>query len=239
MLAHLARVRRRGARPRSASSVASIESRYAARGTLASTITTFPPGRRTIRSGRSLPSSRGRRHLLVEVAVRQHSGQLDDALELDLPQRPRTCGVRRAVASDAVRSLSLRELLTERAIRSLARQLERPHLAVHLLERILQRPDVAGQLGLGDLQERTNCLPGTRRRTRLDRGHDLLVERPALVVGSARVPASSRLEPTPKRLRGVQPHSDAPRRRPSMRARMTIGPTNARDGVGRRQTSPR
>ena len=42
------------------------------------------------------------RDLLVEVAVVEHSGDLDDALELDLAPAPRTCGVRSAFFRDAV-----------------------------------------------------------------------------------------------------------------------------------------
>ena len=44
--------------------------------------------------GTQPPVVRGRRHLLVEVAVRQHARQLDDALELDLP--PPATDVRRS-----------------------------------------------------------------------------------------------------------------------------------------------
>ena len=169
-------------RVRSESSVASQASRYAASGTLASTITTFSPGRRTIRSGRSASVVGRDRDLLVEVAVRQHSRQLDDALQLNLPPAPpdvrgpqRSGEGRRALAQ-------LRQLAPERPVRPLSCQLQRSDLAVDFLERLLQRPDVPRQLGLGDLEERRAvCLVGVGgcRANGID---DLVVERAALDV---------------------------------------------------------
>ena len=222
---------------RSESSVASIESRYAASGTLASTITTFPPGSRTIRSGRSLPSSVVRRHLLVEVAVRQHARQLDDALELDLA--PAAADMRRpegAVASRARCAHSAAKAAHASApyARSRASSSVR-HLAVDLLERLLERLDVPGQLRLGDLQERRAVRLVARRRT-LPAPRSRPSRRTTGVRRRARraLPASCR-STTPSGARRTATRRSAPRRRPRMRARMTIGPTNARDGVGRRR----
>ena len=92
--------------------------------------------------------------LLVEVAVGQHAGKLDDALELNLP--PASPDVRRPQRGRkrCGALAQLRQLSPERAVRPLSRQLQRADLAVDLLERLLQRPDVARQLRFGDLEER-------------------------------------------------------------------------------------
>ena len=138
-------------RARSMSSVASHASRYAASGTLASTITFLPPGRRTFM--RPQPAVvRGGGHLLVEVAVRQHPSELDDALQLDLA--PATAHVRRPQRRDKRRGAlaQLRELLAQRSLRPLAASSSvctwpRPSPATP------SAADVPCQLRLGDLEE--------------------------------------------------------------------------------------
>ena len=64
-------------------------------GAFASTTTVLPPGSRTMRSGRSRPSSPSR-GLLHEVAVVEHARHLDDPPKLDLA--PAAAHVRRPSA---------------------------------------------------------------------------------------------------------------------------------------------
>ena len=122
------------------------------------------------------------RDLLVEVAVRQHARELDDALQLNLA--PASPDVRRPQRGREGRGAlaQLRQLAPERAVRPLARELQRPHLAVDLLERLLQRPDVPRQLGFGDLEERRAVRLVRVRRRRADGVDDLVVERAPLDV---------------------------------------------------------
>ena len=67
---------------RSPSSLAAAASRYAASDTLESTTTFLPPASRTTMSGRCCPPPSD--HLLVEVHVRRHPGQLDHPAQLQL-----------------------------------------------------------------------------------------------------------------------------------------------------------
>ena len=69
------------------------------------------------------------RDLLLEIAVREHAGELHDALQLDLA--PAAADVRRRAArsrGDAVRSLNCASCSPQGPLRALARELERPHL---------------------------------------------------------------------------------------------------------------
>ena len=82
-----------------------------------------------------------RRHLRLEVAVLDHPGDLDHALQLHLA--PLAADVRRAERGDEVAGAlgERRDLLLERAVVLAARLLERLRLQVDLLERLLDRLD--------------------------------------------------------------------------------------------------
>ena len=173
-------------------------------------------------------------HLLVEVAVRKHPGELDDPLQLDLAPasahvgRPQRGHERRGALAQ------LRELLARAPMpRRLAGELERPHLAVDLLERLLQRPDVARQLRLRDLEE-----GGAVRLVRVGRTRRAPRSRPSRRTSAAprRARRACRRAPSRSRSSGAATRRSTRRvrrgARPRMRARMTIGPTNGRDGVG-------
>ena len=107
-----------------------------------------------------------RRRLLLEVAVGEQAGRLDDVPELHLA--PAAAHVRRPQRLDEVAGLEPEALLRARkrvqmlgdgAVRLLAHLLHPAHLAVHPLERVLQRRHVPAQLGLRDLQKRRARLP--------------------------------------------------------------------------------
>ena len=167
----------------------------------------LPAGKAHDQVGAEPAVVRGRRHLLVEVAVGQHPRQLDDSLELDLA--PATadmrCAERRRERGGAL--AQLRELLAERAVRSFPCELERPYLAVDLLQRLLERTDVARQLRLGDLQERRAVRPIRVGRGGPDRRHDLLVEGAALDVELGMCAGKLALDDT-EAARRVQPDGD-------------------------------
>ena len=95
------------------------------------------PGRRTTRSGRSRPVVAGR--LLVEVAVRRHAGQLDDAPELHLAPAPAHAGAlerqgqrRRLLAQAPLRLVQAGDALGQRAVAGL----HPPQPGVHAVERL-------------------------------------------------------------------------------------------------------
>ena len=96
--------------PRSRRRCASIASRYADSGTLESTTTSAPSGRCTTRSGRWSASSSVRIvQLLVEVAVLDHAGHLDDLAQLQLA--PSAAGLGAAQRGDEVLRLDGQLLL--------------------------------------------------------------------------------------------------------------------------------
>ena len=107
-----------------------------------------PPGSLHDHVGTHAPLLADGRHLLLEIAVLQHAGQLDDPAQLDLPPAPahgrrpqRGHQVAGGVAQLFLRRRDGLHLLADGAVGRPALQLHRPHLRVHLLQRRADRPD--------------------------------------------------------------------------------------------------
>ena len=151
---------------------------------MASTTTVLPPGSRTIRSGRSRPSSDSTAGLLLEVAVVEHAGHLHHPAELDLA--PAAAHLRRPERLDQVAGLGLKRLLgpghrlhllDQSGVGRDALLLHLVELAVHPRQRVVDRADQVvhrlltllevrrgrllelAQLGLGQLEEGLVVLP--------------------------------------------------------------------------------
>ena len=109
--------------------------------------------------------------LLLEVAVGEQAGRLDDVPELHLA--PAATYVRRAQRLDEVAGLEPEalaacrkrvQMLRDGAVRLLAHLLHPAHLAVHPLERVLQRRRRARSAGSSRPPETTSSSAGAPRR---------------------------------------------------------------------------
>ena len=149
---------------RVASSGASSAFRYASSGAFASMTTCLPPGRLMMTSGRIRRSLPSMRLLLLEVAVLEHAGELDDALQLQLAPAAAHAGPLERIHQPAGLGLQFLaggvergDALDQRGTVLHAAALgfpdfavdvieRRPHRRQQVLDRLLARVDVGGGL---------------------------------------------------------------------------------------------
>ena len=172
MVAHLPCVRLQlGAR--ASSSAVSWASRNASSGALASTTICLPPGRWTIRSGRSRPLSviSG---LLVEVAALHHARNFDDAPQLHLApaaahgRRPQRAG-QRVVVEPRAATCSVRRRSVDPIALGFAEPLVDP------FQRVGDRLVKGRERRLGQIEERRAVVLERLRGQRLKRVAQSLV----------------------------------------------------------------
>ena len=193
--------------------------------------------------------------LRLEVAVLEHAGHLDDAAQLDLAPAPadvrpvaeRADEVARLAAQLLLRLGELPHLRRELRVRARARDLELLELAVDLRERLLDRRDevLDRLLALVEILRSSSawsCSSCDFASSRNDSLLDASASAASAVIVASSEPRASSSDAEPRGVMRAQLTSQAPvapSTRPMRIPAMTIGPTNAREGVGRHRAAAR